>query len=74
MTTARMTVTGTEAGADYVELVCSHGRTAIVIDPPDSGDVLTSAMDEVQAVHRRDKHCDCERLVALLDGTERWTH
>ena len=74
MTTATMTITGTEAGADYVLVTCEHGRTGEAIDPPDSGIVLTDTMDRVQTAHRRDTGCDCDKLLAVLDGTERLIH
>ena len=74
MSTVTMTITGTDAGADNIEMKCEHGTTAEPIDPPASGEAMTDGIDRVQANHRRDTGCDCDRLVAVLDGMERLLH
>ena len=59
MTTVTMTITGTEAGADYVLMTCEHGRTGEAIDPPSNEESITDVVDHIQATHRRDTGCDC---------------
>ena len=68
-----MTLHGTEAGMDYVEMVCPHGTTADAIDPPVGptllgGEDVERALDRSVVRHRTETGCDCQRLVVVLAG------
>jgi hypothetical protein len=70
VTTATLTVHGTAAGADWVEIrcECTPDVTGGPIDPPDSGARMIEMIATVQRRHLADAGCTCERLVAILDA------
>jgi hypothetical protein len=72
MTTATLTVTGTEDGADWVEMrcECTTDMTGGPIDPPDSGLPMIDMIETVQLRHKQNG-CSCESLVVFLDGHDR---
>jgi hypothetical protein len=70
VSTAQLTVTGRDAGADHIAMRCQHGETTLPLDPPANDDRLTGALDDVMLRHRVHRECSCDRLVALLDGTD----